>query len=296
MSRYFLVRGETERLDEATRAQLRGDFIGLSAGVTHYELRGPAAGALVVLIPGLTIPLFYWDAVVSELHQRGLRTLAYSAYGRGYSDRVHATYDPTLFVDQLAELLKRLKVAGPPHLVGSSMGALIAMHAMDSGKVAAHTLTLVGPAGLSEHPPLPRVVAASEVLTNLAGRAAGPRALRKHLAHNVESPDLAAALAAMVAEGYRYEGSMYSLLSTMRAFPLANQQPLYERIGSAGVPTQLLWGSDDRVTPIAGLQEAKTLLRLAGNQVHIVESCGHMVPFEKPDTVADLTALFTARN
>ncbi|MFQ6397386.1 hypothetical protein ACLMAJ_28515 [Nocardia sp. KC 131] len=39
-----------------------------------------------MLTPGLTIPLFYGDGLVSELHPRGLRTLAYSAYGRGYSD------------------------------------------------------------------------------------------------------------------------------------------------------------------------------------------------------------------
>ncbi|MDT5069703.1 MAG: hypothetical protein QOK02_5858, partial [Mycobacterium sp.] len=60
--KYFTVSSESRRLDDLTRRQLRGSFIELSDGVTHYELRGPEEGALVVLVPGLTIPLFYWDA------------------------------------------------------------------------------------------------------------------------------------------------------------------------------------------------------------------------------------------
>jgi pimeloyl-ACP methyl ester carboxylesterase len=101
MIRYFVARGETARLDGAARTTLRGSYVSLADGITHYELTGPDGGELIVLIPGITIPLFYWDRLVEPLHAEGFRTLAFSAYGRGYSDRARATYDESLFVGQL---------------------------------------------------------------------------------------------------------------------------------------------------------------------------------------------------
>ena len=79
----------------------RGHCAHLSRGVTHFELAGPEEGPMVVFVPGLTIPLAFWDAIVAPLHTRGYRTLTYSAYGRGYSERVRAAYGPELFVGQL---------------------------------------------------------------------------------------------------------------------------------------------------------------------------------------------------
>jgi len=71
--KYFTVASENRHLDDITRGRLRGSFIELSDGVTHYELRGPKEGALVVLVPGLTIPLFYWDAFADEIGRASCR-------------------------------------------------------------------------------------------------------------------------------------------------------------------------------------------------------------------------------
>ena len=81
--RYFTAPGEDRQLESDRGRGLRGSFIELPSGVTHYELTGPGDGDVVVLVGGLTVPLFYWDGLVAELHSRGLRTLAYSLYGRG---------------------------------------------------------------------------------------------------------------------------------------------------------------------------------------------------------------------
>lgn len=117
---YFVARGERLALDSAARADLRGSYAKLSDGVTHYELAGPDDGELVFLVPGLTIPLFYWDALASALHEKGFRTLAYSAYGRGYSDRVKTTYCPRLFLRQARELLEHLGLLREVrHLMGT---------------------------------------------------------------------------------------------------------------------------------------------------------------------------------
>jgi hypothetical protein len=55
--KYFVAAGEDRRLDAATRGRLRGSYIQLSDGITHYELTGPDGGDVVVLAGGLTILL-----------------------------------------------------------------------------------------------------------------------------------------------------------------------------------------------------------------------------------------------
>jgi pimeloyl-ACP methyl ester carboxylesterase len=247
--RYFIARGETTRLDDAARASLRGSFVRLSDGVTHYELTGPNDGELIVLIPGITIPLCYRDRVADRLHGSGFRTLAFSAYGRGYSDRVRATYDDPLFVGQLDQLVDALGLSGPRHVVGTSMGALVAMASVLSDPGSASTLTLIGPAGLSNRPPALIRRSGGGVLTALLGRYLGRRGLLGHLSHNVANERDAAALREMVTDAYRYKGSMCALFSTVIEFPLTDRRSLYRDIAQHQVPTLLLWGENDQVTP-----------------------------------------------
>lgn len=284
MISYFTVRGELNRLDDLTRTKLRGSFVRLSDGITHYELKGPAEGELVVLVPGLTVPLFYWDSLVEELNGYGFRTLAYSAYGRGYSDRTKGPYDYALFVRQLNDLVKVLELSGPRHIVGASMGALISMAWVQEQPSFAKTLTLVGPAGLEKKlPPIVRMLRFN-IFAELFGRLFGQRLLRAHLANEVQSSERAEVLSEMVLDAYSYEGSIYSLFSTLQSFGLTGQHDLYRKTRLTSVPVHLLWGSGDHVTPMDKFDEARELLHPL--KAFTFPDCGHMPPFELPKEVA----------
>ena len=287
--RYFVAADEDRRLDAETRRTLRGSFVPLSDGVTHYELAGPADGDLAVLVGGLTFPLFYWDDLAARLHERGLRTLAYSAYGRGYSDRVQGSYDGALFVRQLADLSSALDLAPPRHLVGTSMGALVAMAYAGQYPETVATLTIVGPAGLDERP-LPMQLLRSDLVGGFVARRFGRRLLEGHLGHNVRDPERSAELVAMVRDAYRFEGSLYAFFQTLQDFALHRRQELFRRTGALGIPSLLVWGDDDQVTPISRLDAVTALLR--PRQTHVITDCGHMAPFERPDDVADLLVSF----
>jgi pimeloyl-ACP methyl ester carboxylesterase len=289
--KYFTVSDENRRLDGVTRRQLRGEFIELSDGVTHYELHGPGEGPLVVLVPGLTVPLSYWDAFADQLHARGLRTLAFSAYGRGYSDRVPGPYDEALFGRQLRDIITALELPARQHIVGTSMGALIALGYVAEHSDAVATLTLVGPAGLSDATARQQRLLRSDALATLVAKRFGRRILLGHLGHNVSDPALAEQLTATIADTYLYEGSMFALFSTLQDFPLHGQAPLYRAVGERRVPTMLVWGTDDQVTPITGMDTARTLLHPA--ETHVLD-CGHMAPYERPAEVAEYLATFTA--
>ena len=117
----------------------------------------------------------------------------------------------------------------------------------------------------------------------------GRRILLGHLSHNVADPALAAPLTAMIADTYRYEGSMYGLFSTLQNFALSNRAALYRGVGERNLPTLLMWGSSDHVTPITGLDTARTLLH--PNQIQVL-ACGHMAPWERPAEVADRLTAF----
>ncbi|MGI5127977.1 alpha/beta fold hydrolase [Pseudonocardia sp. CA-107938] len=287
--RYFVAADEDRRLDAETRGTLRGSFITLSDGVTHYELAGPADGELAVLVGGLTIPLFYWDDLAARLHGRGLRTLAYSAYGRGYSDRIQGSYDEALFVRQLADLSSALDLPPSRHLVGTSMGALVAMAYAGRCAESVATLAIVGPAGLDERP-LPMQLLRSDLVGGFIARRFGRGLLEGHLGHNVRDPGRSAQLVAMVRDAYRFEGSLYAFFQTLQDFPLHRRQELFHRTGTLGIPTLLVWGDDDQVTPIAHLDTVTALLH--PRRTHVITDCGHMAPFERPDEVADLLASF----
>lgn len=207
----------------------------MSDGVTHYELAGPDVGDVVVLTGGLTIPLFYWDELAAELHARGLRTLAYSGYGRGYSDRVVARYDDALFVRQLRELVEHLDLPAA-HVVGTSMGALIAMAYAGQNVGSTATLTLVGPAGHSRRPVVQKLLLGNDTAAGVIAKRFGRRFLEQHLGHNVADAHRAAALAAMIGDAARYEGSIYALFETLQHFPLFDRAELYRRAGTLRLP------------------------------------------------------------
>ncbi|WP_433623542.1 alpha/beta fold hydrolase [Nocardia sp. CA-120079] len=286
--KYFVVPGETRHLDQATRAELRGDFIECSDGITHYEMAGPEGGEIVVFAGSLTTPLFYWDQLVGELHSRGFRTVTFSAYGRGYSDRVQAAYDEALFVRQIADLTQRLDLAEPFHLVGASMGALVAMAFAQQHTDRIATFTLAGPAGLQPAPAFAPLLR-HEMLGAFLAKKLGSKMLDRHLSHNVRDPQQSATLTAMVRECYQFEGSIYALTSTIADFPLAGRQDLYRQTGRLPFPKMLLWGDEDDVTPITSFDEVSALFM--PTQSHIVSPCGHMVPYEEP---AQMSLLFTA--
>lgn len=292
--KYFVAQGEDRHLTADARNTLPGSFIELSDGVTHYELSGPEDGDVVLMAGGLTIPLFYWDSLATELQTRGLRTLTFSAYGRGYSDRVRTRYDETLFARQLAELTDRLGLSTRPvHLVGTSMGALVSMAytAQQPSRVA--TLTIVGPAGLAKPKPTsPHRLLRSDLLAGIVARRRGLQILRGHLGHNVRDPGLGAELTEMVLDALRYEGSLFAVFDTLQHLPFSGRDDLFRQTGSLGIPTLLLWGDEDDVTPLTHFDTARTLLRPRHH--HVIPECGHMAPFERPRDVAAQIVAFVA--
>ncbi|WP_329015009.1 alpha/beta fold hydrolase [Streptomyces sp. NBC_00690] len=294
-NRPYRACGEDHALDDSARAAVDGSFVRLSDGITHYRLAGPADGPLTVLTPGLTIPLGYWDDTAGHLHRRGLRTLSYSAYGRGWSDRITGPYDLRLFQRQLAELLDATAAGPAQHLVGASMGALIALtHLTTPATAAPRSLTLIGPAGFAAPNPGLQRLLRCPALARHTGMHLGRRILAQHARHNVRTPEDAQRLTRLLAAPARFEGTVHAVLTTLRDVPLHHGHDLYRTAGKLHVPTMLLWGRHDHITPIDQLPTVTDLLH--PRSTHILDDHGHMLPFEAPAATAGHIADFATEN
>src|SRR6059036_250285 len=121
---YVIADPEKRNLDPAARAATPGAFALLSDGYTHYELGGTASGdgRVVVLAAGFSVPYYIWDPTFNALTSAGFRVLRYDYYGRGYSDRPSIPFNDDMYVRQLDELLKHLRITGSVDLTGISFG------------------------------------------------------------------------------------------------------------------------------------------------------------------------------
>ena len=92
---------------------------------TFYEEAGQ--GPPVVLIHGHTLDLRLWDAQVPLLVDAGYRVVRYDVRGHGQSEAPVTGYTYQNYSLDLRDLLDRLKIDTPVHLVALSMGGGIAL-------------------------------------------------------------------------------------------------------------------------------------------------------------------------
>jgi pimeloyl-ACP methyl ester carboxylesterase len=161
-----------------------------------------------------------------------------------------------------------------PHLVGHSMGGMIAA---EMACVAPHDLTklvLVSPAGLwMDERPIPDIFALL------------PYQIAEVLFHDPQQGQAlltgGADLSDMEALKEFYIGSQRRLAMAGKIlFPIPNRR-LSKRLYRLTAETLVLWGASDRLMVPAYAERWKALIAHA--RVEVIADAGHMVPYEQPD-------------
>ena len=243
-----LLRKPVRTLDAAAP----GAFADLSQGRVHYRWSGDPAGPLIVLVHGLTTPLFVWDELEKPLTVRGFRLLSYDLFGRGFSDRPRAVQDAGFFLRQLEELLTDQRVEGAFTLIGYSMGGAIATAYAAKHPSRAERLILLAPAGMGH------ALGAAERLVRLPGVLAEwlmllrfPRGFRAGVEAErgkpgVPIPVVDGQLAQLERRGY-----LRSVLASLRGILAEDREADHRAIAAAGLPVLAIWGQGDETIPIA---------------------------------------------
>jgi len=94
-----------------------------------------------------------WAEYCEWLSSRGYSVLCYDMFGHGHSSVVSAPYTPHTLSNQLLSLLNALSIQQPAHIVGFSLGCLVASLFTTSHPLLVRSLTLIAPAaGFNDAP------------------------------------------------------------------------------------------------------------------------------------------------
>ena len=88
----------------------------------------------------------------------------------------------------------------------------------------------------------------------------------------------------------QYRGFKRGLLSTLRNKTVDGFPEVYQRLGKLDAPVLLIWGRNDRTLPLE--QSGDILSAVPRAEFHVIENCGHIPQYEKPDEVNSILAGF----
>ncbi len=285
---------ETDELNETTRNEAAdGSFIALPDGVTHYELGGPADGSPVVLAHGFSGPYFIFDTTFEFLTKSGFRVLRYDLFGRGYSDRPHTDYNIHLFVRQLKELMDAFEM-NPVNLVGLSMGGAISAAFIDQYPQYVARHILIDPTG-GKRVVVPPFIEALKIplFGELAFGLFGSAGMLKGIAADMFNPEIVEHFQKQYKTQMRFKGFKRAILSTIRSGMLESFYETYVRVGELKKPTLLFWGRHDKTVPFDHSEFVRRAIPHA--QFHVIENCGHIPHYEKPEVVNPILLEFLSK-
>ncbi|MFG2714037.1 alpha/beta fold hydrolase [Streptomyces goshikiensis] len=266
----------------------------------HVEVHGDEDAPAVVLAHGWTCSTAFWAAQIRQL-ATDHRVIAYDQRGHGRSPAAR-THSTTALADDLVAVLGAALAPGERAVVaGHSMGGMTIMAAAGRPEFAEHAAAaLLCSTGSS------RLVAQALVVPLRAGRARtritgavlgsraplGPvtpvaRTVLKYATMGPGSaPDRVEACARIVhacPTGVRHAWS--EVLAGL---------DLTANLAALTVPTAVIGGTSDRLTPVA---HARALAAALPHCVGLTEltGMGHMTPIEAPEAVTNAVRELTAR-
>jgi pimeloyl-ACP methyl ester carboxylesterase len=251
----------------------------------RYELEGTANAPTYVLVNGLTQYAELWAAYREALIARQFRVATFDLLGQGTSDK------PALFInqdDQVAALHLLIGELGdtPVFLSGISFGGLIALR-----YAIAHGERLAGLVPMSCFAELtPQLLLLGNAMRT--GLILGGTSYLQDLLLPMNLSDqwlkpLLHKLDSVKRQGWLVN-DVYALQNLMESF--LDFQPLTPKLASIGVPTMILNGEFDFLTPRA-LHETMRVM-IPNSSLVIIPRAYHAFTLEKPALTADLLARF----
>jgi pimeloyl-ACP methyl ester carboxylesterase len=263
----------------------------------YAEAFGPDDAHTIVLAHGWTEQLAFWGPVITRLRSHDLRVVAYDLRGHGAS---HPAADGDYALERFGEDLEAvLAAAGAGH---------------DLATVAGHSLGAMSIAAWAErHDPRARARAAALVNTGLGDLLSGhlllpqmarflnhPWASRAVLGSRAPVPPFSTPLqqaairyaafgpSASMGDVAFYERMLIDTPPDARAAVgvALSSMDLWHAVASITVPTLVIAGADDRLTPPAHAHRITEALPHPAGLLELPQT-GHMSPLERPREVAD---------
>lgn len=246
----------------------------------YYERRG--AGEPLLLVQGLGAHSGHWgERFLGEL-ERDFELIAFDQRGAGRSG-VGADFTTADLASEALGLLDGLEIERA-HVLGFSMGGMVAQELALSASKRLRTLTLGGtsPGGTQSKPTSSEVV---QELTAAVLSADRERMLRTGFEIVVSAPFAAEPdNFTEFGEVARVYPADINLLMSQQA--AVDGHDAYGRLRAIDVPTLVIHGTADRMLDVINGQEIASLIPDA--RLELMEDVGHLFFWEQPERTAQL--------
>jgi len=249
---------------------------GAMLGLIALEIEGD--GPPVVFLHGLGATSSSFQPLLEALG--GFRCIRPDLPGAGRSPRPHAPVSMEGLATDVRDILSRV-AGGPAHLIGHSMGTLVALHIAASAPEMVLSLTLYGPIG----EPNDAMRERQRDRANLVRRE-GMLAVADVIAMAALSSATKAAspvVAAYVRESHLRQDAE-GFAQSCEALAAAKAPDLR----GVRCPALLVTGEDDPVSPPTAAQGLADKIR--GAKLKVLARCGHWAPLERPKECARLAS------
>jgi pimeloyl-ACP methyl ester carboxylesterase len=279
----------------ATPPPSQGRLVPTGDGAIFVQVHGPETGAPVILLHGSVGWSAFWGDFPERLARDGYRAIAVDIPPFGYSDRSPTgAYGRKDQARRFAGLVRSLNLQ-KPIIVGHSFGAGAAVETlMQSPSLFGGLVLIAGALSLPEQenayqedPALLRWATRQPLITEnmIASIVSNPIPTRRLLASFLYVKEAATdQQVEIVRRPFDRPGTTHAYAQWLPTLLLSDRTALSADVrnyASIALPTALIWGDRDSVTP---LPEGQRLNRLIpGSTLSVLENVGHIPHIEAPD-------------
>lgn len=266
----------SQRINQVTVKSALGD--------TPVSYVDQGEGPPILLVHGLGGSWRNWLETIPALAD-GHRVVALDLPGFGLSPMPDEPISMPAYGALVLRFADAIGLGAETFLVGHSMGGFIATEAVttDPGRFA--RLSLVSAAGISFATMSSARKSVTAAIVKMAIPLAASRMERSLGRKRLRAASFAGVIAhpSLIGHEILWELGYYSTARSPALFEAAYALGGYdnrESLSGIEIPTQIIWGQQDRLVPVGAAHEYAGKIR--DSELSLIDDCGHMVQLERP--------------
>ena len=264
--------------------RIRQVTVSSALGETPVSYVDQGEGPPVLLVHGLGGSWRNWLENIPFLSDRH-RVVALDLPGFGLSPMPDEAISMAAYGDLILNFADRVDLGPDTYLVGHSMGGFISTEAVTSDPGRFSRISLVSAAGISFATISGYRKSVTAAVVKMMIPVAAARMKRNLGRKRLRTASFAGVIAhpSMIGPEILWELGSYATLHSPALYEAAYALGGYDNrdaLSEIEVPTQVVWGQQDRLVPVGAAYSYEKRIRDA--ELSLVDDCGHMVQLERP--------------